>query len=595
MNSSEKVIVVLLFVLLIAWGFYQRTFAPPPPQGQFGDVEELQSDGSVTNSPEQVSGSVTGDVSVAEIGQAEPVAPSDGTEADAVEEASALEKLVVLSNDRMKVTLSSRGGGIKEVELKEYRQSVDPDSPPIVLDFHDKPALSLVDVAGIDQRSIFDLNVDDSGTNALITAVSADGLQFTRRLSLCSDYVLKVSDSFTGKAGAVKLPRHGVNLGPMGMIKSKARTRGLSYLGLDTMSDLAGSEVMHWGKKEVPAMFGYKRSFLSCARQDLSAMPPQVSRNINASVAWGAAKNKFFSQILAPEEAAVDCRLYAERSTNATSTLTMTSVSSTLFFPARDISEGQVYTREMDYYVGPKKYSILKNLSSRQADIMQFGWWGWFRWVCKLLITTLNAIYSVVPNYGLAIILLTIIVKVLFWPLTHKSTESSKKMQKLQPLIAELKEKHKDQPQKIQQAQMALYKEHGINPLASCLPMLVQLPIFIALFTVLRSSIELRFAGFLWISDLSEPEGLLAGSIPVIGALNILPVFMTVTMILQQQLTPTAGDPQQKKMMMLMPAMMLVFFYNMPSALVLYWSVSQCLSIVQLLMQRRKSGQEVEA
>ena len=196
------------------------------------------------------------------------------------------------------------------------------------------------------------------------------------------------------------------------------------------------------------------------------------------------------------------------------------------------------------------------------------------------------------PNYGVAIIILTILVKIVFWPLTHKSTESSKKMQKLQPLIAELKEKHKDAPQKMQQAQMALYKEHGVNPLASCLPMLVQLPIFIALFTVLRSSIELRFASFLWIADLSEPEGLLDGMIPLIGSLNILPIVMTGTMIIQQQLTPTAGDPQQKKMMMMMPAMMLLFFYNMASALVLYWSVSQCLSIAQLLMQQRKSKQE---
>jgi YidC/Oxa1 family membrane protein insertase len=166
-------------------------------------------------------------------------------------------------------------------------------------------------------------------------------------------------------------------------------------------------------------------------------------------------------------------------------------------------------------------------------------------------------------------------------------------MQQIQPLVTELREKYKAQPQKMQQAQMALYKEHGINPMASCLPMLVQLPIFIALFTVLRSAIELRFAGFLWVSDLSEPERLLAGLLPI--PLNILPLIMTVTMVIQQKLTPTGGDPQQQKMMLIiMPIMMLFMLYNMASGLMLYWSVSQILSIVQLLHQR-KLGSKKEA
>ncbi|MDP6524626.1 MAG: membrane protein insertase YidC [Kiritimatiellia bacterium] len=592
MNSFEKTIVVLLFVMLIAWGFYQRMFAPPaPPPGQGEEIGEVQP-GSSTNAAGQVSVVATGGVGVAEIKQGNAVVESNAVETVASASPVLPEKLVTLTNSQVTVTLSSWGGGIKEVELKEYRESVETDSPPVILDFHDKPAFSLVGIAGMDKRSSFEVTVDGSGTNATVTAVASDGLQLIRRLTLHPGYVLKVSDTFTGPEGMKTLPRYGMNLGPMRRIKSKARTRGISYLGLDTLADQAGSEVVHWGKKEVPALFGYKRSFLSCAKQDTSSMPEDVSKNIEMPIAWGAAKNKFFAQILAPEGGAVDCELYAERSTNATSALTMTSVSSTLFFPGREVSSGESYTREMSYYVGPKKQSLLKDLGNRQADVMQFGWWAWFRWVCTVLITTLNAIYGVLPNYGVAIIILTILVKILFWPLTHKSTESSKKMQKLQPLIAELKEKHKDQPQKMQQAQMALYKEHGVNPLASCLPMLVQLPIFIALFTVLRSSIELRFANFLWIADLSEPEGLLAGMIPIIGSLNILPIVMTATMIMQQQLTPTTGDPQQKKMMMMMPAMMLLFFYNMASALVLYWSVSQCLSIVQLLMQRRKSKQE---
>jgi YidC/Oxa1 family membrane protein insertase len=164
-----------------------------------------------------------------------------------------------------------------------------------------------------------------------------------------------------------------------------------------------------------------------------------------------------------------------------------------------------------------------------------------------------------------------------------------KRMKEIQPELAELRKKYKNDPRKMQERQMQLYREHGVNPVAGCLPMLVQMPVFIALFTVLRNAVELRYQSFLWIPDLCEPEGLLAGVIPFpAGGLNILPLLMAATMGLQQRLTPTAGDPQQQKMMAFMPLMMLFFFYNMASALVLYWTVSQLLSILQLVLQQRK-------
>ena len=142
---------------------------------------------------------------------------------------------------------------------------------------------------------------------------------------------------------------------------------------------------------------------------------------------------------------------------------------------------------------------------------------------------------------------------------------------------------------------MLLYREHGVNPVAGCLPMVIQMPVFIALFAVLRSAVELRFAPFLWIKDLCEPEALITFGfqIPLLGnALNILPIIMAGTMFLQQKMTPSAGDPQQQKMMQFMPLMMLFMFYNMASALVLYWSVSQGLSILQLYLQQRKEPQK---
>jgi YidC/Oxa1 family membrane protein insertase len=166
-------------------------------------------------------------------------------------------------------------------------------------------------------------------------------------------------------------------------------------------------------------------------------------------------------------------------------------------------------------------------------------------------------------------------------------------MQELQPKLKEVQAKFKDNPQKMQQETWALYRENKVNPMSSCLPMLIQIPVFIALFTVLRSAVELRYAPFLWIGDLSEPENLFAGVLPL--PLNILPFLMSGTMALQSYLTPSMGDPQQQKMMMIMmPIMMLFMFYSFPSALSLYWTVSQVLSIVQMLMIRRSTAHKLD-
>ena len=235
--------------------------------------------------------------------------------------------------------------------------------------------------------------------------------------------------------------------------------------------------------------------------------------------------------------------------------------------------------------MGPKKQALLWDLDLK--DVMDFGMW---RWLCYGMVWVLNLFYGMIPNYGVAIILLTILVRILFWPLTHKSTMGMRKMQELQPLLKEIQKKHKGNPQRMQQETWQLYREHKVNPLSSCLPMLLQIPVFFALFVVLRGAVELRYAPFLWIDDLSQPEALFASWFPF-GGLNILPILMAVTMALQSALTPSTGDKSQQRMMMVfMPIMMLVMFYNFASALSLYWTLSQVISIGQTWWIRKKYG-----
>ena len=216
---------------------------------------------------------------------------------------------------------------------------------------------------------------------------------------------------------------------------------------------------------------------------------------------------------------------------------------------------------------------------------------GWFDIIAKPMLSLLNFFYSFLGNYGLAIILVTILTKIVFWPLTRKSYKSMKQMQKLQPQIMKIREKYKGDKTRMNQEVMQLYKTYKVNPMGGCLPMVVQIPVFIAFYKVLGASIELRHAPFmLWIDDLSAPDRLNIGfHIPYVDGLPVLTLLMGASMFIQQKMTPTTGDPTQAKMMMMMPIVFTFMFINFPSGLVLYWFVNNLLGIgQQYLTNKRK-------
>ena len=209
---------------------------------------------------------------------------------------------------------------------------------------------------------------------------------------------------------------------------------------------------------------------------------------------------------------------------------------------------------------------------------------GFFDIISKPLLWVLKFFNGFMHNYGWAIIVLTILVKILFWPLTHKSYKSMKDMQKLQPKMAKIREKYKDNREKMNQEMMALYKTYKVNPMGGCLPMVIQIPVFFALYSLLGYAIELRHAPFLlWINDLSAPDRLPIGvMIPYVGnGIPVLTLLMGASMFIQQKMTPTTGDPTQAKLMLFLPVIFTFMFINFASGLVLYWLVNNVLSIGQ--------------
>jgi YidC/Oxa1 family membrane protein insertase len=254
------------------------------------------------------------------------------------------------------------------------------------------------------------------------------------------------------------------------------------------------------------------------------------------------------------------------------------------------IPAGGTFERNFTLFAGPKEYSLLSSISMKEKNgldlVMNFsGFMGFF---AKPLLLSMNALNNMTGmGYGLAIVVITVIIRLIFWPLTTASTRSMKRMAKLQPQMKAIQEKYKDDPAKSQKKVLEFMKENKVNPMGSCLPMLLQLPVFFGFYSMLQSAIELRGAHFLWIADLSRPDTLFY--LPGIGIpFNLMPLIMGGTMLYQAQLTPASPgmDATQQKMMRYMPLMFMVFLYNMSSGLTLYWSVSNVLSIVQTKLTR---------
>ena len=253
------------------------------------------------------------------------------------------------------------------------------------------------------------------------------------------------------------------------------------------------------------------------------------------------------------------------------------------------VTPGETTTFAALYFAGIKDQNLIIDFDKSAEDVMHLSSFGPLAYLSERLIDALEFFKGLTGSYGIAIVLLTILVRTIFWPITAKGTASMKKMQELQPLMKEIKEKYKDDQQTASMKTMALYKEHKVNPVGGCLPMLVQIPIFMAFYWGLDGAIALRHVSFLWANDLAQPD--VIGLIPFIDLpLHPLVLIMAALMVVQQKLTPSTGDQMQKNMMMIMPLVMVVFMYSMPAGLTLYWSVSNTMSIIQLLATQKFSN-----
>ena len=539
MDKKTILAFVLSLAVLILWSI---VFAPKPAQKTEPQTKE-------------------------EPGKAQPAQPASPQPAPSVQKMErpadptapkAEEKEVTVETPLYKAVFSSTGASIKSFKLKKYHLTAAPDSPLVELVHGQTPLVAIHFDPGakkdttpvvyhVDENSLT-LEAGTSPKELTLRATTPDGLLLQQTFRIDPDHYA-IEHGFT-VSNPLDKPVEGILKVQIANLPPKESTSYYSFIGASLLLN---------------------NKYEETASTDL-----KDEKSLSGLIAWISYQEDYFMTAFVPE---------AESQANFLGrTLGSGVLEQTWSAPLQPIPPGNQFSTRSTLYMGPRDLEILKAIGRKLDLAIDFGWTDI---IAKPLLYLLKFFNQYMGNYGIAIILLTILIKILFWPLTHKSYKSMKEMQKIQPLMAKIREKYKDNREMMNKEMMSLYKTYKVNPMGGCLPMVIQIPVFFALFRILGNSIELRHAPFmLWINDLSAPDRLfhLPFTIPLMtppSGIPVLTLLMGASMFIQQKMTPTPGDPTQAKIMLLMPVIFTFMFINFPSGLVLYWLVNNVLSIGQ--------------
>jgi YidC/Oxa1 family membrane protein insertase len=471
---------------------------------------------------------------------------------------------IIVETSLYSAVISESGGGLKSFKLKNYKESPQPDSElkelvltdairelPLYFSWGVEPSRAQVPPYKADRDSIGAM----AGQNQALTmkATMSSGLEFTRTFIFePENYLIKMSVEISNPTGTA--------------------LQGAPYLSLTNRP---------FSQQGMRYLFSGPAALLDGKLEEVKTSELEKGpKTLKGNIAWVAYEGTYFMTGIIPEQ---KDNMAAKLSADDDKTTTVLTGQEEVIQP-----QGHLQYNYLIYF-GPKKITTLQEIGHDLEKAINFGW---FDKLARPALYLLNFFYKYIGNYGVAIILVTILIKILFWPIAQKGLKSMKNMQKIQPKMAKLKEKYKNDSTRLNQEMMGLYKTYKVNPLGGCLPMLLQIPVFFALYKVLLQAIELRHAPFmLWITDLSAPDRLWIGiDIPYLGGLPVLTLLMGGSMFLQQKMTPTPADPTQAKIMMFLPVIFTFMFLNFASGLVLYWLVNNLLTIGQQYVINRQTA-----
>jgi len=520
---EKRVLIAVLLSIAVMYG-YTIIFPPQKPIQQKEQVSISDTKASPT---------------VAAIPASEAVNPALLASAS-----TQVAKDVTVENDVFTVVIASQNGAIKKLVLKKYKDLTGSKGAEIVLvrDDSQAPLTLASSYPGFSPESdiYFSSNID----KVVLSGTESKSIELTSKTA--NGLVLKKTFTFTGNSYSISLVNSVSNISApslTGQIQLTLRNPSIKPKTGD-------------GRFEV---FGPVTRLDSGVVFDTIADLGKADKTYDKGVKWSGFGDKYFLDAVIAK--GNDPLTLSLRDMNGVMVQRFSSQKLTL-------NPGQSISTTQALFFGPKDLDILKAQGVQLEEAIDLGW---FSAIAKPLLHALKLFYGYLHNYGLAIIVITVILKILFFPLTHKSYKSMKEMQKLQPKMQELKDKYKDDRDGLNRAVMELYKTHKVNPLGGCLPMIVQIPVFFGLYKALMFSIELRHAPFyFWLQDLSAKD-----------PYYVTPIIMGATMFIQQKMTPTNMDPIQAKMMLALPVVFTFMFLNFPSGLVLYWLVNNILTIAQ--------------
>jgi YidC/Oxa1 family membrane protein insertase len=538
----------LSLVVFIFWGVFLGKISPPPPQEPIAEIDpssQEQKNIPLPGTPEppalpqqQPLPSGESGQMVTEPQQSAPTAPAQRTRE---------EVLVNVTKGQTTLIFSSRGGVLKHVEMHQYT-NLEGDGPidlvpqvpganyPLTLETGN-PAVDHVLANGHFEPSQTFLEISESNPSADLVFHLKHSSGFDVRRTLHFEWdnpLISIDTQINAPNMVAENLQYSVIWGP-----------GLGG-ALEMKADFIS--------------FNGPTTFVNNERQE--TLPEEMDRptvTFLGDIQWTSFQNKYFAAALIPEKGIKSAQVIKKNEDEIYVGLNFESVQSSA-------------SASHFLYLGTKNLEMLENSGHKLFRLIDYGWLGnKFAFLVKPMLKALNYFYGVIGNYGWAIICLTIVIKLILFPLTHKSFKSMKGMQKIAPYIKVIQERHKGDRQKINEEMLGLYKKYKVNPLGGCLPMLLQIPVFISLYHALFFSIELRGAPFmLWIQDLSVQD-----------PYYVTPVLMGATMFLQQKMTPSTADPVQQKIFMFMPILFTFLFITFPSGLVLYWTVNNLLTIAQ--------------
>jgi YidC/Oxa1 family membrane protein insertase len=563
MDKRTILAVVLSMAVLFA---YQAFFAKPPVHPKAMPVLESKQ--------------VSTDTAVKQTAPSQSLAASKPTAKQTITKKEEPPKDIEVETENYTAVFSTRGAALKSFQLKKYQKECTKcakDIYPVIKNLISgakQPAKEknndLIELVAVNENMPYPLAITFPESAAEIAADSIYDVDATK-LNMTKDKKeqrLVFSRTFNGKIKIEKIFTFNPDNYSIALdvkVSNLTDTPLAQTPQLNWYEHIDPSQKADRYSKEGPVAYvsnSIKRKKISDISTD-SSLGPDVS--------WGGFERKYFMAVIIPQDPSLTTINMSKDSDN--------TVSVNLKETKSVIPPGQSGSIKYNLFIGPKDYTLLKKQGISLQEAVEFdSMIPGLKWLSIGLLIFIKFLHQYVGNYGVAIILLTILIKVIFWPLGNISYKSMKEMQKIQPKVLALKEKYKNDQAKIGQETMALYREHKVNPLSGCLPILIQIPVFIGLYNTLLYAIELRQSPFFWwIQDLSAKD-----------PYYITPIIMGATQFMQQKMTPTVGDPMQAKIMLLMPVVFTFIFLNFPSGLVIYWLLNNILSIGQQVYINKK-------